>query len=134
MKTNPSKQIAFVAVSEYPYYHKAEERVFTDPIWLKGNHIVFISLGELQKFDFKDKYFQQKRLFGSCPGTASSHWQVRLEKGDNTRFSTGMYYSTEHLLFIDDVMEWSHHRREFKDIRTALDIARQLKEEEELCH
>ena len=125
MNQNPSKQIAFVAVSEW--YHFSEERLLTDEIWVKSNHIVFVSPGELSKIDFGDKYFRQTRLMGTCPGCASHIWQARFKRGDNTRFETGMYYSCEHLLFIDDVIAWSHHRIEFKKIRNALDIAKETR-------
>lgn len=64
-------------------------------------------------------------VMASHPAFMSGSWVPKYAKRDgsyNYQFSTGHYHSLFTLLFTDDLIKWSHHQIEIKDIRSAANI------------
>ena len=68
----------------------------------------------------KSKEEWNRLIMGSIPALASNNTKERLEKSaGNPQFVFGQYYESDKLFLIDDVMEWSHHRISWEEVRTV---------------
>lgn len=80
-------------------------------------NMVMVSKSEIVK---KSKEERNNLIFGSIPALASKNDKERLKKfAGNPQFAFGQYYECDKLFLIDDVMEWSHHRISWEEVRTV---------------
>lgn len=131
--TIPVKQVPFLVFSDaahtlFTAYSKASfEKRLKDPIFRAGAHVAFISQSALAGFVAHQKAWGSGRIWAGAPiicYTADKYHERRIS--DNPKTGMGLYYDAELCFFVDDLEEWSHGRREFKDVRTARDLAIEL--------
>ena len=80
------------------------------------NDIGFCSISDIKKI--KDP---MDRIMFCCPAICRQHDPTKYQ---GSQFSFGIYYNVNHLLFMEDVIDWSHHRTSMKysQVRTAYDL------------
>jgi len=117
-----TKYVPFLSLGHFREPFTVRESHFHDLLTLDYSKIVYVSLGCLKE---KIKF----RLMGVTPpqcGNKDEYSRVQLkkykDKHKEIRFNYGLYYNIDSLLLVDDIIEYNHHRREFKDIRTARQI------------
>lgn len=102
-----------------------------DALFVNASDLDYIAI-ELKKYkeEHLDYMFcPSSRVMATCPAFMSSVWvpkHSRRNKPYDYKFSTGHYHSLFELLFMDDVIQWSHSRIETKDVRTAAQIVWKL--------
>ena len=63
-----------------------------------------------------------------CLCVLGGKWPFNLKEcGGFPQFAFGGYKDVTHLFYLEDVLDWSHHRRAWKEVRDAMDISRELK-------
>jgi hypothetical protein len=80
-------------------------------------NLIMVSKSEIVK---KSKEERNNLIHGSIPALASNKTKEQLKKFAGTpQFAFGQYYESKNLFLVDDIMEWSHHRISWEEIRTA---------------
>lgn len=79
-------------------------------------NIVMVLKGEIIKL----KQNPHTLIMGSMPALGSNKTKEDLEKhAGNPQFAFGQYYDYDKLFLLDDIMNWSHHRISWKEVRTV---------------
>lgn len=66
-------------------------------------------------------------VWGSFPALAANKTKERLEKfAENPQFAFGQGYYCNELFLLDDIMNWSHHRISWKEVRTVENFIKSL--------
>ena len=115
------KYLAFLKLGHFREPFKIRESDFHDLLNLDYSQVVYVSLSELKgKLDF--------RFMGVTPPQCcdkTEYYKNRLKrhkevfKTNEIKFNYGLYYNPDALLLVDDIIEYNHSHRKFKDIRTA---------------
>lgn len=133
MSTLPVNMVPFLVFGDAThtiftaYTKETFEKKLKNPHFRRGAHVAFISQAALAGFSAHQKPWKSGRIWAGAPALCYSSEEYH-SKGisDNPRHGKGLYYDAELCFFIDDLEEWSHGRREFKDVRTAKDLAEEL--------
>jgi hypothetical protein len=147
--TYKPKYIPFLRISSPPPsgLHMAEkrktetfdERVRVDEIkkriraWLTGTYgveTVYVSLKDLDG----DREDWERSIHASWPALSHMDLERRdrvLKQAGCPQFVFGAYYQPDKLFLVEDIIEWSHHRLTWGDVRTAETIMEQNRKKHE---
>ena len=127
------KYIPFVSVIEGRSCSGYNGKVEEDYYKAHGHHSQVMMVAKCDIEGFKKSDY---RIMGTYPcvfGNRDRGFDQRQRResltkfGGYPQFSFGQYYDLDCLLLMDDVIEYSSHRREFKNIRSARDLVKQNK-------
>jgi len=118
------------------YWESAKATEYSD--WNPAE-VTFVSIGDLkekarQLSREKNPTYYPRSMFApliwnGTVGFMSKAWiktKYPKKTAYNYRFGTGLYGNSGTLLFVEDIFDWAHHRKEKKDVRSAYDFIWQI--------
>lgn len=117
------KNLAFVYIPHAGWSIRHNKKSFESIVKERGRFDVgFVTLHNLKNLRKDDT-----RIMFSRPAFTSGYTKDFLVKYPGyPRLCLGIYYALIEIYFMDDIVDYCHHHKEFKDLRTALDIRNEL--------